>query len=94
MIPHGWKELTLGAVVAETQLGGNYDGSVSADGLPLMKMGNMDRGRFLVGSFERLASNAKFAERDILTNGDLVLNTRNSLDLVGKVALWRDELPA
>lgn len=31
-------------------------------------------------------------EEDILKYGDLLFNTRNSLDLVGKVAVWRSEL--
>ena len=32
-------------------------------------------------------------EQDRLLNGDILLNTRNTLDLVGKVAVWRSELP-
>src|SRR5690606_12427351 len=30
---------------------------------------------------------------DILKEGDLLFNTRNTLDLVGKVAIWKNELP-
>ena len=57
-----------------------------------MKVGNMLRGHFTVWSFERLSSDQEINPRDILHDGDLLLNTRNTLELVWKVALWRSEL--
>ncbi len=35
----------------------------------------------------------EFSDSKALRNGDFLFNTRNSLDLVGKVAIWRGELP-
>lgn len=91
-IPVDWGWGKLGSVIVGTQLGGNYAGSKELDGVPLMKMGNMLRGYFTVWSFERLSSDQEINPRDILHDGDLLLNTRNTLELVGKVALWRSEL--
>lgn len=90
--PSGWKLVELGTVITETQLGGNYDGAIADEGMPLMKMGNMERGRFVVEKFERLSTNAEINRRDLLNLGDVLLNTRNSMELVGKVAMWRGEL--
>jgi type I restriction enzyme S subunit len=91
-IPVDWGWARLGATISSTQLGGNYAGSNQFEGAPLMKMGNMLRGFFTVKSFERLASEQEINPRDVLHDGDLLLNTRNTLELVGKVALWRSEL--
>ena len=32
-------------------------------------------------------------KRDELNYGDVLFNTRNTIELVGKVSIWRDELP-
>jgi type I restriction enzyme S subunit len=34
-----------------------------------------------------------YNKKDILKKGDLLFNTRNTLDLVGKVSVWNEELP-
>lgn len=91
--PSGWIKTELGRVIQRTELGGNYLGSRSEVGVPLIKMGNMGRGRFDVREYERLPRSLEISPRDHLRAGDLLLNTRNSLDLVGKVAMWRGELP-
>ncbi|TAL57884.1 MAG: restriction endonuclease subunit S [Bacteroidetes bacterium] len=40
-----------------------------------------------------LPENESYNKEDVLKEGDLLFNTRNTLELVGKVAIWRNELP-
>lgn len=89
-IPVDWGCVKFGEAISSTQLGGNYAGDLSDSGTPLMKMGNMLRGRFSVARFERIPD-SQVKECDVLRSEDLLLNTRNSLDLVGKVSMWRCE---
>jgi len=58
-----------------------------------MKMGNLDRGFIKIDKVESLPEGIEASESAILKAGDLLFNTRNTLDLVGKVAIWREELP-
>ena len=91
--PEGWRIVTLEEASSATRLGGNYDCAEGHSGIPVIKMGNLGRGRVQVGVLERLPENAEHCGEDVLRFGDILLNTRNTLTLVGKVAMWCDELP-
>ena len=58
-----------------------------------MKMGNLDRGSFNTSKIEFIPSEEHIEEQHKLRYGDVLFNTRNTLELVGKVAIWRNELP-
>jgi len=90
--PHGWVQKKLVHLVAATQLGGDYPSALGEKGTPLVKMINIGRGVIInCDKIERIDDSIELSKRDYLQAGDLLLNTRNSLELVGKVALWRDE---
>lgn len=93
MIPSDWEVLRLNDILIENKLGGNYENTIDSEGLPLIKMGNIDRGKIKLHKIEYLPSTVVYNNDDILKNGDLLFNTRNTLELVGKVAIWRNELP-
>lgn len=92
-VPQDWNLKQLKDIVTEARLGGNYSNSESGKGLPLIKMGNLGRGRISLNKVEYVSDEEIVAADDMLQTGDLLFNTRNSLDLVGKVAIWQDELP-
>jgi len=92
-LPADWKVKPLGDVLSKARLGGNYPNSEAESAYPLMKMGNLGRGRFDLAKVQFVASGSKPAQEHLLRSGDVLFNTRNTLDLVGKVALWRNELP-
>ena len=83
----------LGEVLIKGKLGGNYENSDSNNGLPVIKMGNIGRGEILLDKIQYLPQDEKYDNEDILKDGDLLFNTRNTLELVGKVAIWRNEIP-
>jgi type I restriction enzyme S subunit len=58
-----------------------------------MKMGNIARGRFDLTKLEFISAHVTPEAEHRLVVGDVLFNTRNTLDLVGKVAIWRNELP-
>jgi type I restriction enzyme S subunit len=93
VVPTDWKFVELGAVVTTGQLGGNYPNSSVSDGLPLIKMGNLGRGKIDLSTRYFLARGFSPSSLDMLKPNDVLFNTRNTLDLVGKVAIWRNELP-
>lgn len=88
-----WEEKKLGEVVLSYKLGGNYDNSEYATAFPLIKMGNLGRGKISLDKRYYIKSDQKIDEDDLIQYGDLFFNTRNTLDLVGKVAIWNNELP-
>ncbi|MCI9766604.1 restriction endonuclease subunit S [Proteus mirabilis] len=91
VIPEDWEVFSLGQTIAKTQLGGNYKNSEHDTGQPLIKMGNLGRGFVKLSKQEFVIGNA--SESDLLNYGDVLFNTRNTLELVGKVAIWKNELP-
>ena len=92
-IPITWESPSLGVLISKAELGENFDSSESNEGLPVIKMGNLGRGFVKLDKVERLTDGAEVGDTTLLRDGDFLFNTRNSLDLVGKVALWRSELP-
>jgi len=91
--PPEWHLKKLKEILIEGRLGGNYENAEDNTGIPVIKMGNIDRGNIKTDKLQCLPLNQKYNQEDILSEGDLLFNTRNTLDLVGKVAVWKNELP-
>jgi type I restriction enzyme S subunit len=92
-LPGDWSLAPLKSVLSRGRLGGNYPNHNRENAFPLMKMGNVARGYFDVRRTEYVAANVVPDPKDRLRFGDVIFNTRNTLDLVGKVAIWRNEIP-
>jgi type I restriction enzyme S subunit len=56
-------------------------------------MGNLGRGDMNLRKLEFIQEGESINTNDEMKDGDLFFNTRDTLDLVGKVAIWRSELP-
>ena len=91
-LPGGWHLHPIG-LIAIPKLGGNYRNSSTPSGRPLIKMGNIARVNIDLKRLEYIPNNEKVLPEHCLHYGDVLFNTRNTLDLVGKVSIWRDELP-
>lgn len=90
--PQGWSVAELGNVVADTLLGCAARGTGGGAVLPLIKMGNLTWGGFNLTQVEAV-SEEKVDPRQLLQHDDLLFNTRNTPELVGKTAVWHEELP-
>ena len=91
-IPEDWNFLPIGTLIESNRLGGNYTNSFSENDFPLIKMGNLDRGKINLDKLEYI-QDKEINNNDKLEYGDLLFNTRNTPELVGKVAIWQNELP-
>lgn len=83
-----WKNTIWGNHIVSTHTGTNLLGEVSNKGIPLLKMGNIQRGFFDLDKMEYLAANQNPPVNCIANYGDFFYNTRNTLELVGKGATW------
>lgn len=88
-----WEEKKLGEILKEYYLGSNYKNSDKLSNFPLIKMGNLDRGKINLKKIEYIDIKENILEKDRLEYGTLLFNTRNTPELVGKVAIWKNELP-
>jgi type I restriction enzyme, S subunit len=88
-----WEEKKISDVIKNYRLGGNYQNSELKTEHPLLKMGNLGRGKMNISKIEYIPENVSVNEEDRIKKNDLFFNTRNTLDLVGKVSIWRGELP-
>lgn len=78
----------MGDDLVSIHTGTNLLGSTTNTGMPLIKMGNIQRGYFDTSKVEFLAENEQPDNEDIANYGDFFFNTRNTLELVGKGATW------
>ncbi|MBN8684893.1 MAG: restriction endonuclease subunit S [Chitinophagales bacterium] len=93
VLPQGWVVKKMKEIIFQIRLGGNYENAEGNSGIPVIKMGNLERGSIDINKIQCLPEGREYNSGDILKKGDLLFNTRNTLDLVGKVAIWEDELP-
>ncbi|MEO8761615.1 MAG: restriction endonuclease subunit S [Bacteroidia bacterium] len=88
-----WKREKIKKLLIDFRLGGNYPNEEIENDTPLIKMGNLGRGNIVLDKVLYISNGILLDEKDKIKYGDLFFNTRNTLDLVGKVAIWRNELP-
>lgn len=88
-----WRSVKIKDFLLSYRLGGNYLNAETITPYPLVKMGNLGRGSINLDKIEYIPEDQIIDPEDLIKKNDLFFNTRNTLDLVGKVALWRDELP-
>lgn len=90
IFPNEWKCISLKEIIRSVNLGGNYKSGLHVTSFPLIKMGNILRGYISTDKIEYIQGTAP-NEKDLLMYGDILFNTRNTPELVGKVAIWRNE---
>lgn len=86
-----WVERKFEEDIISIQTGTNLLGNTNNKGIPLIKMGNIQRGYFSFNKIEYLDKNIEVEKENIVNYGDFLFNTRNTLELVGKGATWTGE---
>lgn len=81
-----WEERKFGQLIRSIQTGTTLLGNEQNNGIPLLKMGNIQRGYWDLAKIERLEQ--EIESENIIRYGDFIFNTRNTLELVGKGATW------
>jgi type I restriction enzyme S subunit len=87
-----WKWKTLGDLCEDVEYGSSAK-SKSDGGVPVLRMGNIQGGRF---DWENLVytDNKAEIEKYLLKHNDVLFNRTNSPELVGKTAIYKSEKPA
>jgi type I restriction enzyme S subunit len=93
-LPEGWVWAIVDELARDTLIGldrGRQHQSLIADGCPYFKMNNVTMdGRVIATDLVYVSASKAEQERFALRDGDVLFNTRNSLELVGKVGLVRN----
>ncbi|WP_083912386.1 restriction endonuclease subunit S [Natronolimnohabitans innermongolicus] len=88
-VPVDWRVKPMKSVYRETSIGTSDRGNGNQENLPLIKMGDIKRGdTFISGIDEEIKKTDELLEEHSLKKGDLLFNTRNTPELVGKTAVW------
>lgn len=91
-IPEGWKWVSIGNVCVNIQYGSSQKSSATGK-LAVLRMGNIQNGRLELDKLV-YTSDDKEIERYPLRYNDLLFNRTNSKELVGKTAIYKNEIPA
>jgi len=86
-----WEQRKFKDNLISIQTGTNLLGAETNEGMPLLKMGNIQRGYFDTSKLEYLSDFNSIEPENIANYGDFFFNTRNTLELVGKGATWMGE---
>lgn len=87
-----WQVKKLGEVCLKVEYGSSTK-STSNGKLPVLRMGNIQNGRFVWDSLV-YSDNKEDNEQYLLKHNDVLFNRTNSPELVGKTAIYKSEMPA
>ena len=78
----------LGDIVIRRQYGSSSKANAHGDGVPILRMGNIQNGHLDVSALKHISFSAKELAKYRLREGDILFNRTNSLELVGKAATF------
>lgn len=87
-IPSTWVWTRIGQIAASTEYGLSEKTSHSIEGVPVLKMGDIQRGKVLLETSARVPQGVEGLPELYLEPGDLLYNRTNSAELVGKTGLF------
>lgn len=87
-----WKWKTLGELCEKVEYGTSAK-SKTEGGTPVLRMGNIQDGRFVWDNLVYTDDEAEIS-RYLLKHNDVLFNRTNSPELVGKSAIYKSEMPA
>ena len=89
-LPEGWTWATVEQLSTRVQYGSSAKTNEDSTGVPVLRMGNIQEGKFDFDKLKYLPkSHDEFPEL-LLARGDLLFNRTNSAELVGKTAVFKD----
>ena len=91
-IPEAWAWTSVGEVCTNIQYGSSKKSSPTGK-FAVLRMGNLQNGRIMLDKLV-YTSDPKEIEKYPLEHNDLLFNRTNSKELVGKVAIYKSEIPA
>lgn len=90
MLPNGWVCAPIKKFVQSAEYGISTSLNDDSSGIPVLRMNNIQNSRFNVEDLK--FTKVPEAYRLKLSTGDVLYNRTNSMEHVGKTAIWRGEL--
>lgn len=91
-IPENWKWVSVGDVCTNIQYGTSKKSSETGK-VPVIRMGNLQGGRIVYDKLAYTSDDSEIEKYPLEVN-DLLFNRTNSMELVGKTAIYKGEMPA
>ena len=91
-IPDNWKWVSVGDVCTNIQYGTSKKSSETGK-MPVIRMGNLQGGKIVYDKLAYTSDDNEIAKYPLEIN-DLLFNRTNSMELVGKTAIYKGEMPA
>ncbi|MBQ1782175.1 MAG: restriction endonuclease subunit S [Gammaproteobacteria bacterium] len=88
-LPEGWEWSRIGIIASSTDYGLSEKTFEIATGIPVLKMGDIQDGKVILGGQKRLAQSVNDLPYLFLKSGDLLYNRTNSAELVGKTGIYQ-----
>lgn len=82
------REVQLGSILLGVQYGTSVKANNQQRGIPILRMGNIQNGALDTTDLKHIELNARDVAKYRLEDGDILINRTNSLELVGKAALF------
>ena len=92
-VPRSWKVMPVSAVVVSFQYGLSMPMEQKGD-LPILRMGNIQDGDVVLDDLKYINLDPDLGASYLLTRGDVLFNRVNSQEWVGKVGVFRHDVPA
>jgi len=90
-LPGGWKWVRIGDASLFTEYGLSEMTFDGIDGVPVLKMGDIQDGKVILGGHKMVPKNVEGLPALLLKSGDLLYNRTNSAELVGKTGIFEGE---
>jgi len=91
-LPKGWEEKSLGEICEGFQYGSSSKSVIEGE-TPVLRMGNIQN--FGINWLKlKFSVNENEIKKYLLKDGDVLFNRTNSPELVGKSAIYKNEMPA
>lgn len=91
-VPPSWGWTQVGDICKEIRYGSSEKADYEFEGVPLLRMGNIQNGKLDFDDLKYLPTDWE-REELMLMSGDVLFNRTNSAELVGKTALYKENHP-
>jgi type I restriction enzyme S subunit len=92
-LPGGWTWATIGDLAADLRYGTSAKTSAEVGDMPVLRMGNLSSsGELLLDNLKYLPTHHPDIAQVTLISGDVLFNRTNSIELVGKSAVYRGQI--
>jgi len=88
-LPNGWIWERIGNYVLQTDYGLSEKTFEATEGVPVLKMGDIQAGEVMLGNQKKVPSTTEGLPFLLLKPDDLLYNRTNSAELVGKTGIFR-----